>query len=244
MTAHYNWGMKKLVFMFDIDGTLLSTAGAGGQAMGDVITGQRGSSCWRDVVKFSGRTDRSLFAEFFDRYGIEDTRENFARYRERFLDCLKVYLPEHEGSVLPDVGRTLDRLRSHPQAEMALLTGNLRKAARCKLSHFGLADYFYGDQDAPGGFGDDHISRDDVAADGLIEVRERLGPIPSDHVWVIGDTPADVQCGRSIGANVLAVATGNFGAEQLAATGPDVVIESFADADAWWHRLDAQFQSM
>lgn len=233
--------MKELVLLFDIDGTLIHTAGAGGAAMGDVVTGEKDSTSWKDKVIFSGRTDRSLINEFFDIYNIENTPENFANYRERFLEALEAYLPERDGCVLPAVNTTLDRLTAAPNVKLALLTGNLRKAARLKLTHYGLADYFYGEQDAPGGFGDNQPDRDDVAREALAEVRERFGDVSPEQVWVIGDTPADVKCGKAIGANVLAVATGRYSQEELEATNPDLVVSDLEHADAWWSRLESDF---
>lgn len=233
--------MKRLILLFDIDGTLIHTAGAGGAAMGDVVTGEKDSTSWKDKVVFSGRTDRSLINEFFHLYNIENTPTNFANYRARFLEALEAYLPERNGTVLPAVTATLDRLAAEPQVGLALLTGNLRKAAHLKLAHYGLADYFYGEQDAAGGFGDNHPDRDDVARDALVEARERFGDVAAEQVWVIGDTPADVKCGRAIGANVLAVATGRFSIEELNATNPDLVVKDLEHADEWWSRLESEF---
>jgi phosphoglycolate phosphatase-like HAD superfamily hydrolase len=110
---------------------------------------------------------------------------------------------------------------------MGLLTGNFEAGAVCKLEHYKIADYF-----AFGGYGDVHRHRDDVARDSLGKAQQYLNAeiSPSD-VWVIGDTPSDVQCGRAIGANVIAVATGLFKLEELEATNPDHLFADFADVD-------------
>jgi phosphoglycolate phosphatase-like HAD superfamily hydrolase len=135
--------------------------------------------------------------------------------------------------VLPGVEPLLARLHTRPGVVLGLLTGNIRQGANHKLSHFGLWDYF-----ACGGFGDDHFERDDVARTAVAEVRAHLARLEASRasharldfdagdVWVIGDTPLDVQCARAVGARVVAVATGWHPAEELASHKPDYL---FAD---------------
>src|SRR5207248_2087626 len=106
-----------------------------------------------------------------------------------------------------------------------LLTGNTRAGAQRKLAHFGLWDYF-----PFGGFGDDHLDRDDVARMALAEAESHLGAaVDPASVWVIGDTPLDVRCAKAVGANAVAVATGWHALEELHATGADLVLEHLAD---------------
>ena len=110
---------------------------------------------------------------------------------------------------------------------MGLLTGNYRGGARLKLEYYRLYQHF-----SFGGYGDHHHDRNDVAREALHEVRRQLnGTVDAKRVWVIGDTPADIRCARSIGANVLAVATGVFAREELEAEDPDILQPDFSDPE-------------
>jgi phosphoglycolate phosphatase len=109
---------------------------------------------------------------------------------------------------------------------VGLLTGNVRAGAKAKLGHFGLFEHF-----RFGGFGDEHFDRDDVAREALAAIRASgHADVEPERIWVIGDTPLDVQCARAIGARVAAVATGMHTLEQLSAAQPDVVLPDLADA--------------
>jgi len=120
------------------------------------------------------------------------------------------------------------------EVRLALITGNMRKAARMKLEHYQVASYFYGEGDAIGGFGDDHPDRDDVARAGVTELVERTQePANPNQIWIIGDTPHDIRCARAINANVVAVETGHFDRDQLAACEPDLILRDLSEADAW-----------
>jgi phosphoglycolate phosphatase-like HAD superfamily hydrolase len=121
----------------------------------------------------------------------------------------------------------LSHLHPHPRVVLGLLTGNVRSGARHKLGHFGLWDYF-----RCGGFGDEHYERDDVARMAMSEVRAHLGrEIDAGDVWVIGDTPLDVQCARAVGAKVVAVATGWHPIEELAEHNPDYLFADLSEAE-------------
>ena len=123
----------------------------------------------------------------------------------------------------------LVRLSGRDDVRLGLLTGNYREAAWQKLRHYGLAEHF-----AFGGFGDDHADRDDVARQALTAAAEHHAPqtINREKLWVIGDTPADVRCGRAIGARVIAVGTGMYSMEELRQSEPDHLFADFADVDS------------
>ena len=120
---------------------------------------------------------------------------------------------------------------------LGIITGNLRRAAHVKLSHFGLAKYFYADAEPVGGFGDFEPHRDDVARSALKELSELVGGPPKDRLWVIGDTASDVQCGKAIKAQVLAVETGSFNRDQLQPHGPDLILSDLTHASDWLDSL-------
>jgi phosphoglycolate phosphatase-like HAD superfamily hydrolase len=178
-----------------------------------------------DQVAVHGRTDRGITRDFFRHHGVEDSPEHWVRFREAYLRVLPGTLAARPGTVLPGVLPLLERLAARADIALGLLTGNTREGAHIKLAHYGLDRYF-----DFGGFGDDHLERDDVAREALAAVSRRLnGNVNLARVWVIGDTPTDVSCGRAIGARVIAVATGNHSRDELAASGPDHLALDFAD---------------
>jgi phosphoglycolate phosphatase-like HAD superfamily hydrolase len=127
--------------------------------------------------------------------------------------------------VLPGILALLETLQKREDIALGLLTGNIRAGARVKLGHYGLFEHF-----AFGGFGDHHFDRDDVAREALAAVHENVHPqMPTERIWVIGDTPLDVKCARAIGVKVAAVATGVHSVEQLRETAPDVTLANFSD---------------
>ena len=213
------------VLLFDIDGTLIRTGGAGKAAMESALCSAFGLADIRDEVPYSGRTDRAIARDLLAIHGIEPTIENQRRLHDAYLAELPRCLAEYRGKMCPGVGELLASLSRESNAALGLLTGNIRAGAERKLGHFGLWDYF-----GCGGFGDEHYDRDDVARMALAEARSHLGrEIDPCEVWVIGDTPLDVQCARAIGANALAVATGWHSHDELHACKPDAIFHDLAD---------------
>jgi phosphoglycolate phosphatase len=222
------------ILLFDIDGTLVRTGGAGKTAMESGLRAAFGVAELRDVVPYSGRTDRAIGRDLLSVHDIDPTLANQQRLQEAYLAQLPASLKKHGGAVCPGVSELLRELQSRPETVLGLLTGNVRVGAKHKLGHFGLWDYF-----ACGGFGDEHLDRDDVARMAVTEVRAHLGSDfdPGD-VWVIGDTPLDVSCARAIGAKVVAVATGWHPIEELASHSPDIALadlSNFAELLRTWN---------
>ncbi|HXA80886.1 MAG TPA: HAD family hydrolase [Opitutaceae bacterium] len=214
------------VCLFDIDGTLLSSGGAGKAAMAEGMATAFGVPAYADGIPFSGRTDRAIARDLFHHHGVAESPENWRRFVTAYLSHLPDCLNRHDGKVLPGIASLLDSLQVRGNVAIGLLTGNIRDGARLKLGHYGLYQHF-----AFGGFGDEHFQRDDVARDALAEVQRHLdGNVNLDQVWVIGDTPLDVQCARAIGARVAAVASGWHSLEDLAAAKPDLLLADLSDA--------------
>jgi phosphoglycolate phosphatase len=213
------------VLLFDIDGTLLNTGGAGQAAMERALQMVFGVTRPTEGISAAGRTDRAITRDLLAWHGIEETQEIREQFHQTYLRCLEEVLPELTGHVLPGVAELLQILSAREDVILGLLTGNLARGAELKLRHYNLYHYFVG-----GGFGDDHHERDDVArlARRVIE-EHRRSPIDDGRLWVIGDTPHDVQCGRAIGARVAAVATGAFTLEELRVTEPDELYEDLSD---------------
>jgi phosphoglycolate phosphatase-like HAD superfamily hydrolase len=213
------------ICLFDIDGTLIHTRGAGTAALREGLRAAFGVDEPTDQVLIHGRTDRGITRDLFRFHGIDDNPTHWERFREAYLQALPASLAARAGTVLPGIVSLLGLLASREDVVMGLLTGNTRQGAHIKLAHYGL-DHFFDF----GGFGDNHFERDDVAREALATVESRLGaPVDPSHVWVIGDTPKDVSCGRAINARTIAVATGNHTREELAAAAPDFLATDFSD---------------
>jgi len=214
------------ICLFDIDGTLLSSGGAGKAAMEAALGSEFGIGNVTDGVPFSGRTDRAIAGDLFRLHDVEDSPQNWQRFLAAYLRQLPACLVSHNGAVLPGIAALLECLAGRGDVAVGLLTGNVRDGARLKLGHYGLFHHF-----AFGAFGDDHLERDDVAREALAVVRTYLkgGAVDLERIWVIGDTPLDVRCARSIGARVVAVATGWHSLELLAAAQPDLLVADFSD---------------
>ena len=214
------------VCLFDIDGTLLQSGGAGQAAMELALESVFGITAPTEGIAVAGRTDRAIVTDLITFHGVENVEENWSLFVDAYLERLPHELSSRDGLVLPGVEQLLAELYRRESLTMGLLTGNFRRGAELKLDHYQLHDYFCG-----GGFGDDHFDRDDVAKASLADVRGKKD-LPSDaEVWVIGDTPADVKCGRAINATVIAVATGLHSIDDLEACDPDFLCEDFADVE-------------
>ena len=215
------------ICLFDIDGTLLSSGGAGKAALESAFTEDFGVAL-RHHIPYSGRTDRAIMRDLFRLHDLEDTSARVEKLLLGYLSRLPNSLNIRDGRVLPGILGLLDWMKIAGNYSIGLLTGNVRAGAKVKLGHYGLFEHF-----AFGGFGDNHFDRDDVAREALAVIRQEIDSVVSaDQIWVIGDTPLDVQCARAIGARVAAVATGMHSVEQLAAAKPDIVLADLSDPAA------------
>jgi phosphoglycolate phosphatase len=219
------------ICFLDIDGTLVSTAGAGQAAFAVTLAKDFGiTNVTTSGVAFAGRSDRAIALDLFALYGIEPTPEVWNRFHVGYIKRLEEVLPQHNGRVLPGVVPLLEQLEARGDVAIGLLTGNVREAARRKLRHYELWDWF-----PFGGFGDEHTDRCDIAAAALAAGRAHLngsGSAKHGQLVVIGDTLNDIRCGRSIGARCVAVPTGQTSADTLRGGQPDAFVETLEDAAA------------
>lgn len=212
------------VILFDIDGTLVLTGGAGVRAMQRAFEDLFAvPDAFRDIP-MPGRTDSWILSDAAATHGV--AAEQLTRFRDVYLRHLTVEIgkPGPRKGVMPGVRPLLDALAPRDDVFLALLTGNYEEAARVKLQYFGLWDYF-----KCGAFGDEAPDRNRLLPQALARVREcGVEARPSDAV-VVGDTPLDVACAAAGGAKCVAVATGNHSADELIAAGADVVLQDLSD---------------
>ena len=222
------------ICFLDIDGTLVSTGGAGQAAFVVTLDKDFGiANASSTGVTFAGRSDRAIALDLFALHGLEPSVEMWERFRPAYVRRLAEVLPTFKGRVLPGVVPLLEALAARGDVALGLLTGNVRLAAERKLTHYGLWDHF-----AFGGFGDVHTDRCDIAASALAEARAHLNGDAHGQVLVIGDTLNDITCGRSIGARCIAVPTGTTSIDLLQTGEPDVLVETLEDAEPILRLLD------
>jgi phosphoglycolate phosphatase len=212
--------MVRLV-LFDIDGTLIRTGGAGIRAFARAFESEFKLADGFERLKFPGRTDIGLVREFLGFHQIVPTPENLQRFFECYVFWLDHLLRESQAEVCAGVWTFIQELRAlAPPPLLGLLTGNIRLGAEIKLRHCDLWDVF-----ETGAFGDEHEERNQIAAIAHQRGCRILGTnLHGDEVLVVGDTPHDIRCGRAIGARVLAVATGGARFEELQALQPDWLV--------------------
>ena len=222
--------IRKLV-LFDIDGTLVLTGGAGIRAMNRACEEIAGHDALADIP-VAGRTDRIILTDVLTRAGRAPHDHVLAQLRDRYVEHLREEIGRRGTGmkgVMPGIRELLDVLHRREDVFVALLTGNFEAGARIKLEHFDLWRYF-----RCGAYGDDSADRNELVPFAVGRARECGAPdLPPEHIFVVGDTPHDVACARAAGAVAIAVATGSFTADQLRQHGPDVVFEDLSRTDAF-----------
>ena len=216
--------MQKRLLLFDIDGTLITSGGAGEHALRLGIKDRFGIDEDLRGIEIAGRTDSGIARQFFAKHSLPGTPGNTASFFEGYLDHLAILLPKKEGRLLPGI----DALKARQDVVLALLTGNLARGAELKLTHYGVWDYF-----EFGAYADDHHDRNQLGHFARTRALERHGiEFPAEHIYILGDTPHDITCARAIGAKAVAIATGQFSRTQLADYAPDILFEDLSDTPA------------
>lgn len=218
--------------LFDIDGTLLWSDGAGRRAIHRALIEIFGNAGPADH-RFDGKTDPQIVRELMRVAGHEDTLidERMSELFARYVVCLREELGDqtHRAEPLPGVLRLLNVLSRRDDVTLGLLTGNLVEGARAKLEAVGIDPDLF----VLGAYGTDHEHRPELPAIAQRRAREILGvEIHGPDIVIIGDTPADVECGRGIGARAIGVATGRYTIEELAAHGAVAVFDDLTETDA------------
>ena len=215
--------------LFDIDGTLLSTRGAGKRAM-EAALEQHFETVGPAGYRYDGKTDRQIARELMRAAGFSDAVIN-----ARMPALLESYVVRlhAELAATPDalevyagVETLLDALDARADAVVGLLTGNIQEGAHAKLAATGIGAARF----RVNAFGSDDERRGALPAVARARAAAFVGQdVSGDALVIIGDTPSDVTCGREIGARAIGVATGNYGAESLAAYEPAAVFNDLSD---------------
>ena len=198
-----------IVLFWDIDGTLLTTAKAGVFAWEQAVRELTGHDFELISMRIAGLTDYQIAVKTFDTLGIAADQAFLRRFVDRYGELLPSSLPRKQGSVMPNVREILEHLRGRPDIRSYLLTGNTRAGACAKLVHYNLIEHF-----PDGAFADDAGDRAAIARRALA-LAQQAGPVADDGIFVIGDTPHDIECGSAIGARTIAVATGGYALDEL-----------------------------
>lgn len=215
------------LWLFDIDGTLVDTGGAGMHALQEAAVECFGGE--GPPLDLAGSTDLGVLAGVLAYFARPHGKEEEALFFSAYLRRLEWHLAHggHPGRVLPGAAELLEKLAGYPEIVVGLLTGNVADGAAAKMRHYGLDSHF-----AFGAYGCDHADRNLLGPVALERAAIHSGrDFSPEETLVIGDTPKDVACARAMGARCLAVATGKFSAEQLRACGAEMVVQGLDDPE-------------
>ena len=220
------------ILFWDIDGTLLTTAKAGVPAWEAAVKEVTGRDFELSSIRVPGLTDFQIAVRTFELLEFEADDATLRRMVRRYEEMLPLTLPSRQGRVLPHVREILERVQARPDIRSYLLTGNTRGGARAKLSHYGLFHFF-----PDGAFAEDSGSRSSIALRARDLVRA-TGPVSGDELFVIGDTPHDIECANAIDARTIAVATGGYTLEELRVHAPWAAVAELPSPEAFMQLID------
>lgn len=228
------------LILFDVDGTLLNTDGAGRRAFHAALLEVFGTAGPIDSYSFAGKTDLQIARHLLTAAGLSDDR--IAADSERLWDLYLANLREELGykapTVCPGIPELLERIEAQGGSLLlGLLTGNIEAGARLKIDAAGLRF----DRFQVGAFGSDFEDRHRLPALAVERAAALSGRrFERKSVVIIGDTPDDIACGEELGVRTVAVATGSFSAEELAEYAPDHLFETLTDHQAVWTALTSE----
>jgi phosphoglycolate phosphatase-like HAD superfamily hydrolase len=221
------------LLLFDIDGTLIHSGGAGMHALRSAFKERFNIIDDLRDIEVAGMTDSGIVANILNKHKIPASTENVSAFLDSYVHFLSRELPRRKGTLLPGVLELLRSLKSRPHLVLALLTGNVSRGAQLKLEHYGVWHFF-----EFGAFADDHRDRNRLGPFACARAKEKHGfEFAASEIDVIGDTPRDIACGRALGARTIAVATGTWNRDQLAEYHPDFLIEDLSNVEKVIHTL-------
>ncbi|MEN8256073.1 MAG: HAD hydrolase-like protein [Verrucomicrobiota bacterium] len=210
----------------DIDGTLLYAKGSGRIAFGEAFESAYGVPVEMAHINFAGATDIGVVEQLARENGVESDPERTGRVFELLPGLLDANMAKVPPTVFPGVETFLERVSKHWR--LGLVTGNVRACAYLKLRHGGIDRYF----SDIGGFGDDDGNRIRMAALALERASNPEGS------FLLGDTPSDIEAARANGMVSVAVCNGQFDRATLEAENPDIIVDSFEDAEHLFQALE------
>jgi len=218
------------LMLFDIDGTLVTSRGAGRRAVKAALLSVYGTSGATDDYDLRGKTDQRILFDVTEAAGLarEAVKERIDEYFEAYARVLAEQIGDGRDVVtLPGVSDVVRTLHGTDGVVLGLLTGNIEEGARIKLAPTGLWSYF-----AVGAFGSDHLDRRHLPSLAARRAHALVGhPFRPEEVLVIGDTPLDIDCARAFGAVAVAVATGFHSRDELASERPDFLFDDLGDVE-------------
>ena len=219
--------IAKRLLLFDIDGTLINSGGAGMEALKCALKERFKIEDDLEDIEIAGMTDSGIVVSILNKHRIPDNAENITAFLDSYVHFLSRELTRRKGNLLPGVLELLKKLKTRKHVVLGLLTGNVSRGAQLKLGHYGVWHFF-----EFGAFADDHHDRNQLGSFARARAKEKHGrEFSAEEIDVIGDTPRDIACGKALGARTIAVATGSWSRERLAEHGPDILIDDFSDVD-------------
>jgi len=209
--------MMRILF-WDIDGTLLKTAKAGLYAFEQVVQELFHTPFDFSSIKTAGMTDYYIAYQVIElATGRQPAVDEVCNLIARYEEVLPKHLALRQGHLIPSVKEILTDLHHQNEYVSLLLTGNTAIGAKIKLTHYGLDHFFKFPHSA---FCSNCFDRTEISAQALAIVQKHYSTVPLDHIYIIGDTPNDIACGKAIGARTIAVATGRYSLEELSPHSP------------------------
>jgi len=227
----------RLAWLFDVDGTLLTTEGAAREAFARTVSRSFGVEDALGDIAFAGRTEPLILKDILSKHGVRFADGEEALFWDRVFGEMRAVFRPPRGRLLPGVEALLERIRRESDWVAGLLTGNMTQMAAIKLERFGLQGRF-----AFGAFGEEATDRNALARVAVGRVARRWA-IPPSRCVVVGDTEYDIACARAAGARAVAVATGSQGRALLEARGPDLLLDDLSDPArliAWAREVAAE----
>ena len=217
--------MLKKYLLFDIDGTLVNTGGAGLKAMKSTVKNILGNEDLLIGYSFAGKTDAQIVNDMIRKSGLADKLGSMSKLSEQtYIENLKTNLKNSDNfRIYPNVNELLDYYQKNEGFELALLTGNFKIGAKLKLEHAGLWKYFKW-----GVFGNLSEDRIHLAKDALGTITEKEALLNTKNIFIIGDTTNDIRCGKAIDATTIAFTLGFEPEEKLRTLSPDFMVSDFS----------------
>ena len=215
------------ILLFDIDGTLMLSGGAGLRAMNQAFFDIYGIKEVFSGINLAGRTDTSIFRDAVKARHLPDTPAALQEFQKRYFACLPAELdnPAGDKKLMPGVAALLPALQQREQVFLGLLTGNWETSGYIKLAHFGLDGYF-----SFGAFADDSEKRPELLPYAIRRFAAKYERTPApDQIYVIGDTPSDILCAQPHNAKAVAVAAAHYKEKDLQPYNPDFLLQDLSD---------------